>query len=286
MQKFLEQFDGYLTTIFADPEIPHELKVAMEYSLLNGGKRIRPSLCFATALLESSHNVEDIFPLAAAIEMVHTYSLIHDDLPAMDDDDMRRGKASNHKQFTEATAILAGDGLLSHSFYILQELKAEPSKIIAINRLFAQTIGITGMVAGQIDDIAAELNKTLTLADLEAIQLNKTGKLFACAITGTALFFEYPAEIQAVLANWWQQLGKLFQAVDDLLDDDPTTGKTVGIDAANGKITMLSLLGRDGLYNYIDTLTTGIKQQLVTLDDKGYNTASFAQILSQIVAKI
>ena len=174
---FNEELEKYIKKI-QPPKVLHD---SMQYSLLAGGKRIRPLLLFAT--LEAFQKNPSLgLPVACAVEMVHTYSLIHDDLPAMDDDDYRRGKLTNHKVFGEATAILSGDALLTYSFQVLAEAKEIPSeqRIRLIEEL-ARAAGPEGMVAGQFDDLAAE-NKQISLNELEKIHIHKTGKLLAYCI--------------------------------------------------------------------------------------------------------
>lgn len=219
---------------------------AMRYSALGGGKRVRPFLVMATARL---FNVSETSALrvAAALEMIHCYSLIHDDLPAMDDDDLRRGQPTCHKKFDEATAILAGDALLTRAFEILghEDTHSDPSVRCRLVVELAQASGMNGMVGGQMIDLAAE-NRTLDLPEITRLQRMKTGALivFAC-VAGAILGKARPARYNA-LRNYGYDLGLAFQIADDLLDVEASVeeaGKQVGKDAARGKATFVSLMG-------------------------------------------
>ena len=160
--------NNYLENVFKNEIIPSRLKESMLYSLNLGGKRIRPILCLSCAKL-SNMDEELILPFAASIEMIHTYSLIHDDLPAMDNDDIRRGKASNHKSFDEATAILAGDGLLTEAFHFISNIKLPPKRILMAINVLAKASGASGMVGGQIIDILNTNKKTISFTYINDI---------------------------------------------------------------------------------------------------------------------
>ncbi|MGL4952568.1 MAG: polyprenyl synthetase family protein [Culicoidibacterales bacterium] len=247
LQSELTQFEKYLTTVANTLPYPQKLQEAAAYSLLAGGKRIRPLLTFATAKafgLES----QEVYPLATAIEMIHTYSLIHDDLPAMDDDDLRRGKPTNHKVYGEATAILAGDALLTESFNQLAKLQVKPEIIVELIGNLVRCAGGAGMVGGQILDLAAEQNQ-VPLEQLQEIHYLKTGRMIEIAIVGAAQIAQAPKLTIMLLETYAQAIGLAFQIQDDILDVTATTqqlGKPQGSDVAKVKSTYVSLLGLDG----------------------------------------
>lgn len=254
----LKEQSRCVATFLADclsslPGLPAGLRAAMDYSLLAGGKRLRPALCltfvgtFAPAA-EREAVLAAAMPFAAGIECIHTYSLIHDDLPAMDNDDMRRGRPSNHKQFDEATAILAGDSLLTDAFFLMASVGASlpAERVLAAVSCMAKAAGGPGMVGGQFLDMRYTLAKTATLDELRAMHAMKTGALIAAAcVTGAILGGADEAARHAVAA-YGRALGAAFQIMDDVLDEtgDPALlGKPVGSDAANEKPTYPSLLG-------------------------------------------
>ncbi len=252
------------------------LLAAMEYSLLAGGKRLRPLLFLAA--LESIGQVEEnelaaYLPFACGIEMLHTYSLIHDDLPAMDNDDLRRGRPSCHKAFDEATAILAGDGLLTHCFCCLLAAGAPAERLVQAGRYFAWQAGIGGMVSGQALDIDAETAaEPLNLAGLRKIHASKTGALLESAIVcGGILAGADEAQKQA-LKEFGRQFGLAFQITDDILDvvgDEAKLGKPVGSDAANNKTTYVSLLGLAGAGQAAQAAMTAARDALEPLGESG-----------------
>lgn len=228
--------------------IPTLLKEAMLYSIKAGGKRIRPILMIASAEAFGG-NKHNVLPAAIALEMVHTYSLIHDDLPAMDDDQLRRGLPTNHIQFDEATAILAGDGLLTMAFQVISEaehLSAE-QRIMIISRLSAAS-GASGMVAGQILDLKAE-DRTIGLAEMERIHYLKTGELLIFAMEmGAYIAGASETDLEAV-KQCGQHIGLIFQIQDDILDiqgQESRIGKQIGSDLNNEKSTYPKLLGING----------------------------------------
>ena len=246
MQRYLELIEPALEQSLPQ-EDGSEVCSAMRYSLCAGGKRIRPVL-----LLESHRlcggDVKNVLPFACALEMIHTYSLIHDDLPCMDDDDLRRGRPSCHKQFGEATALLAGDALLTHAFLLcMQNDFAEQRPDLALRAvgLLAANAGIFGMIGGQEIDLAGE-GKRIPLETLQTMDEKKTGALIkaACKI-GAALAESRNAQYVS-LQRYAEHLGQAFQIVDDILDvegDTETLGKPVGSDAESSKSTYVSLLG-------------------------------------------
>ncbi|MDE5833204.1 MAG: polyprenyl synthetase family protein [Desulfovibrio sp.] len=227
------------------PGTPVKLREAMVYSLEAGGKRIRPVLCLTFGSLFGAE--EDILlPFAAAIEMIHTYSLIHDDLPAMDDDDLRRGKPSCHKAFGEAAAILAGDGLLTEAFLVMTRSRAPRSRLLEATRVFARAAGSAGMVGGQELDMEYTGGKTATLEEVARMQAMKTGAILeASCVCGAILAGASPEELETA-SGYGRALGKAFQIVDDILDitaDEKILGKPKGSDAAAGKSTWPAVAG-------------------------------------------
>ncbi len=230
-------------------EIPQGLADAVAYSLMAGGKRLRPALCLSFTRLFAGDD-EKALPFAAGIECIHTYSLIHDDLPAMDNDDFRRGKPSCHKQFDEATAILAGDALLTDAFFLMsscaESLPAE-RVLQAINRM-ALAAGSAGMVGGQFLDMQYTGKQSIPLAALREMHAMKTGALLQASCLCGALLAGAENEELKKVAAYGRALGAAFQIADDILDetgDAAAMGKPVGSDSANGKITYPSLLGLD-----------------------------------------
>lgn len=227
------------------PDIPLRLRNAMEYSLLAGGKRIRPVLC----LVWAEHfglKPEQILPFAAAIELIHTYSLIHDDLPAMDDDDLRRGRPSSHKRFDEATAILAGDGLLTNAFALACDTPLPPDRLLAAMLTLAKAAGSSGMVGGQLLDMEFTARNDISIEQIADMQARKTGAmLMAACVCGAILGGASQQDVNDA-EIYGASLGRAFQIVDDLLDLTATTealGKPAGSDVAKGKSTYPAKIG-------------------------------------------
>ena len=238
----------------AETASPATLHKAMRYSIFAGGKRLRPALVLAAAEAVGG-SYEEALPAACAVEMIHTYSLIHDDLPAMDDDDLRRGRPTNHKVFGEAMAILAGDGLLTYAFEVLT-LRSKPATVAALVRAVAKGVGTVGMVGGQVLDMEGEGRKA-TLESVRAIHAWKTAALIAaCCEAGALASGAGAAEIER-LANYGQNIGLAFQIVDDILDLTSTSealGKTPGKDAKTGKATYPSIMGVEASRKEADRL--------------------------------
>lgn len=221
-------------------ERPARLHAAMRYSLLAGGKRLRPVLCLASAEAVGGARTAALLP-AIALECLHTYTLIHDDLPAMDDDDLRRGQPTCHKKFDEATAILAGDALLTFAFELLTRATPVPQLILEL----AQAAGSRGVVGGQAEDLAAE-GREPDVALLEYIHTHKTGALIRAACRMGALAGGANAEQLTVLTTYAEKIGLAFQIADDVLNVISTPeqlGKATGSDAANRKMTYVTLYG-------------------------------------------
>lgn len=227
---------------------PDRLNDAIRYALLAPGKRLRPALAMMAAEACGAEPTTAL-PAAVAVELVHAYSLIHDDLPAMDDDDRRRGRPTVHIQFDEATAILAGDALLAMAFQHLAGEVQDPDLAVEAIGILAAAAGRSALVGGQADDLAAELGGPRTVAQLESIHRRKTGALIAAAIDLGALLASASRNQRDILARFANDLGLAFQVVDDLLDftaDENVLGKRAGKDVQRGKLTYPGLLGVDG----------------------------------------
>ncbi len=225
---------------------PTHLRAAMRYSLFNGGKRVRPILAYASALaINPAIDLAQLDPVACALECLHSYSLVHDDLPAMDDDDLRRGKPTCHIAFNEASAILAGDGLQTLAFDLLTQTDLPPAIQIQLVRQLASSSGVEGMVLGQAIDLAA-VDHFLDLGQLENMHRHKTGALIRAAVAmGATAAGANAAQLHA-LDNYAAAIGLAFQVQDDILDvtaDTATLGKQQGADIARNKPTYVSLLG-------------------------------------------
>lgn len=219
---------------------------AMQYSIEAGGKRIRPLLLLATLDFFEQPMTKAAYQTGAALEMIHTYSLIHDDLPAMDNDDLRRGLPTNHKVFGDAIAILAGDGLLTEAFHLVAQIEElDPSIQLQLIRELALASGTSGMIAGQVADIQAE-SQTLLLPELQQIHKRKTGALIRYAVQAALIIGGIEKEVAEVFLKFADHLGIAFQIRDDLLDVVGSTedlGKNTGMDAAMQKSTYPALLG-------------------------------------------
>lgn len=226
-------------------EIPEDLHKALHYTLSSPGKRIRSALVLWCCELVSGHDNAPAQLAAAAIEMVHTYSLVHDDLPAMDDDDLRRGRPTCHKAFDEATAILTGDGLLTLAFEVLADGVDDPVLSVGLIRELARAAGPAGMIAGQIADLRAE-NTAGTIETLEYIHTNKTAKMFRCAtLMGGLCGGASDGQLEA-LGRYGLKIGLGFQIADDILDVSASSeqlGKTAGKDVAAAKCTYPAVVG-------------------------------------------
>jgi geranylgeranyl diphosphate synthase, type II len=248
LEHYREIVDRELERCFS-PTLPApRLAEAMRYSLKAGGKRIRPALAFAAC--EAAGGIpEDALPVACALEMIHTYSLIHDDLPAMDDDDLRRGRPTNHKVYGEAIAILAGDGLLTEAFTVLSspEWKIPVERRIEIVRIVSDGAGANGMVAGQVLDLEHE-GKPTEERTLEQIHKHKTGKLLTAAVLAGGKAGGAEGKVFEALRTYGEKIGLAFQIADDILDLTATTeelGKDSKSDLKKGKATYPAILGME-----------------------------------------
>ena len=233
---------------FIPKGIPKELFDAMEYSLKAGGKRLRPILVLESAKAAGKNNIDDILDIAIATEFIHTYSLIHDDLPAMDNDELRRGKPTCHIVFGEAIAILAGDGLQSYAFELISKNKAvSPEKLLRVINILSHGTGIYGMVAGQAADILHE--KEGSFNDIEFIHIHKTAKFIQSCCQIGAILADATQEQEKALSNYGLYIGIAFQIQDDILDevgDEVKLGKKVRKDREREKLTYPLIYGIEG----------------------------------------
>ena len=261
---------------------------AMRYSLFVGGKRVRPILCLASAetVTGDSLRLDEALIIGCALECIHTYSLIHDDLPAMDDDELRRGKPTNHMLYGEAGAILAGDGLLTFAFELLARPTASLPAATQLNivRLVAEAAGPLGMVGGQALDIAGE-NTEFPIAHLQTIHRSKTGALIRCAVQAGGLAGGATARQVDQLISYGESIGLAFQIVDDLLDATSTTeilGKSAGADQIRGKATYPAFVGVEKTKNLAQH---AVEQAKTALDGFGPSAAPLVHLADYIYAR-
>jgi geranylgeranyl pyrophosphate synthase len=256
LRAFQQRITDQLDICLSLPKAPAHLLAAMRYAVFNGGKRIRPGLVYLTGQVLGSV-VERADKSACAIEMIHCYSLIHDDLPSMDNDDLRRGKPTVHIQFDEATAILAGDGLQALAFELIAtDQHLDPDSRIEIIRILSHAAGPSGMVGGQAIDLAAE-SQLITAAELENMHRRKTGDLIAACLQVAARIKGADETTENALVAYGYSLGLAFQIRDDILDhtgDTATLGKPSGSDLSNHKSTFVSLHGLPGAHAQLEQL--------------------------------
>lgn len=266
MNSYVDTINLQIEKIY-DKGLSDQLIESMNYSLQAGGKRIRPVLLLTTLEMFGS-DIQKGLKTAAAIEMIHTYSLIHDDLPAMDDDDYRRGKLTNHKVFGEATAVLAGDALLTDSFaQIMEDERLTDRQKVQLALLISQAAGSSGMVGGQMLDMKAE-EQQLSYHELEEVHLHKTGELIRVCFVAAGIIAER-SELD-VLSDLGRLFGLIFQIKDDILDVEGNfedIGKTVGSDEANQKSTYVSLLGLQGAKDKMQQLYDEAVKKMAQLSD-------------------
>ncbi len=282
MKKYAEMTDRQLEKYIAEIDAPGILKEAMGYSLQAGGKRIRPILTLST-LAAFKKDITIGIPVACAIEMIHTYSLIHDDLPAMDNDDFRRGKPTNHRVFGEANAILAGDALLTYGFQVLSEMNISLEKRITLINGLARASGPEGMVAGQAADLEGE-NKSLNIEQLEYIHRNKTGKLISFSVLAGAVLADAGQEITEKLEKFAYHIGMAFQIRDDILDIEGSvekTGKPVGSDEKKQKSTYPQLLTLTGAKEKLNEHT---QEALKILEELPLDTSKL-QYVTELISR-
>ena len=256
--------EGWLGRCLRNREPRGDLYDAMEYSLLAGGKRIRPVLTLECCRM-CGGEPETALPLAGAVEMIHTYSLIHDDLPCMDDDDLRRGRPTNHKVYGEATAVLAGDALLTAAFEVILDAGSlPPERLLTAAAVLARAAGGWGMVGGQILDMAGE-GHALSLSEVEELQRMKTGALITAAAEMGCVAAGGAQEQRAAVRRYAEKLGLAFQIQDDILDvvgNAAALGKSVGSDARSEKTTFVTLKGVETCRKLVRRLTEEAKEAL------------------------
>jgi len=264
---------------------PATIHRAVRYSLFAGGKRIRPVLVLAAAGAVGGSR-EEAMPLACAVEMIHTYSLVHDDLPAMDDDDLRRGKPTSHKVFGEAVAILAGDALLTRAFHLMAEVPAGWSdgrvrRRLAATAVLGEACGTGGLIGGQVVDLESE-GRTIDGAALEGLHRAKTGALLGACVRGGAILGGAAEDDLARLARYADAIGLAFQVVDDVLDATESAerlGKTAGKDEAAGKSTYVSVHGLAGARRKAAELRGQALDAVAPLGERGALLAHLARLV-------
>lgn len=262
-----EQFESYIKDL---PKMEQgTLRNAMAYSYLAPGKRLRPCL-FLFAVEAFGGDQKKLFPFAAGIEMIHSYSLIHDDLPAMDNDDFRRGKPTCHRVYGDGMAILAGDGLLSEAFHLMASIceSVDSDRLLTAISMASSFCGIQGMVYGQSLDIEGE-GKPLTLSELETIHYYKTGAMLSLSIASGALLAGAIEEEVKILDGFGRKFGLAFQIIDDVLDETgtfETLGKPIGSDAEQHKTTYVTLLGVDGAKAMAEKVIEEANQMIGEID--------------------
>jgi len=246
---------------------------AMRYSLFAGGKRLRPVLCTAGAEAVGG-DAQSVLPVACALEMIHTYSLIHDDLPVMDNDDLRRGKPTNHKVFGEAMALLAGDGLLTKAFHLMThpdpENRVKPGASLKVIGLIATAAGYEGMVGGQVVDIQSE-GKEVDSSVVEFIHTRKTGALIAASVCSGAILGGAEKDQLKALTSYGEDIGLAFQVADDILNVEGSSqemGKSVGSDAQQGKITYPAVFGLERSKEIQRALVDRAMESLKSFEDR------------------
>lgn len=255
------------------------LNKAVRYSLLAGGKRLRPVLCMSAE--EMGLNKEKSVLCGCAIEMIHTYSLIHDDLPAMDDDDLRRGIETNHKKFDEATAILAGDALLTKAFEILSMQDIEPEKIVETIKIVSGASGESGMVSGQVKDIDSE-SKMISIEELKTLHMEKTGALIRASLNCGSVIGEIQENMRIHLDEYGKLIGLAFQVVDDILDisgDPLVMGKPSGTDEKNNKATYPLLMGMEKSEKFAGDLIAESIEHLSCFGEKALPLRAIAEYI-------
>lgn len=263
---------------------PEKIYEAMRYSLLAGGKRLRPILCLASCELAGGTTSMAI-PTACALEMIHTMSLIHDDLPAMDNDDYRRGKLTNHKVYGEDIAILAGDGLLTYAFEFIatKTENVPPQQVLQTIAYLGRAAGAGGLIGGQVVDVESEGKTDVSLETLNYIHAHKTGALLeACVVCGAILASASEADLQR-LSRFAKNIGLAFQIIDDILDITATQeelGKTAGKDVQAGKVTYPSLWGIEESRRQASQLVADAKAQLAVFGSKALPLLAIADFIT------
>ncbi len=276
-----QQLSGFLP---AADLVPHKLHEAMRYTTLGGGKRVRPLLVYAAGALFGAP-AEALARASAAVEMIHVYSLVHDDMPCMDDDELRRGKPTVHVAYDEATALLVGDALQAQAFNVLADMESvTPSRQVAMLRLLAQAAGSAGMCGGQAIDLD-NVGKSMTLAQLERMHQLKTGAMLRVSVVlGAVAGRELDVAELAALGTYSNAIGLAFQVVDDILDataDSATLGKTAGKDAEQNKPTYVSILGLEPSKALAEKLRNDAHQALAPFGEKANRLRELADLIVQ-----
>ncbi|KRA77225.1 geranyl transferase [Lysobacter sp. Root667] len=280
-----ERADAALVRALPDPDSPpQDLHAAMRHAVLLGGKRLRPLLVYAAGALFDADEAALDAP-AAAVELIHAYSLVHDDLPAMDDDALRRGQPTVHVAYDEATAILAGDALQSLAFAVLADARTDDGVRVALLSTLAHAAGAAGMCGGQALDVAATGGgASLDLAALERLHSLKTGALIRAAVRMGALCGGADAQALIALDRYAHALGLAFQVRDDILDiegSSATLGKTAGKDVAQDKATFPALIGLDGSRARLDALVRGMHEALAPFGEKAAALTELGEFAAQ-----
>ena len=266
-------------------ERPPRLLEAMRYATLGGGKRLRPFLFVeAAALFGTARTDVGLCRAASALEMIHCYSLVHDDLPAMDDDDLRRGKPTTHKAFDEATAILAGDALLTYAFDIMADpaIHADPVARADLVLGLSRAAGLGGMAGGQMLDLEAE-SRTLNAEQISTLQAMKTGALIRFGCEGGAVFAGASSDDRTTMREFGEIIGRAFQLADDLLDvtaSEAEMGKKTGKDAEQGKATLVGLYGLDESRRRLDDLVGQARSKMDRFEERGTILVETAEFIA------
>lgn len=279
-----EIVDSHIVALLEDLEYPSAIAEGMKYSVLNGGKRLRPILLLMTLEI-LNQDMREGLSIGAAIELIHSYSLVHDDLPALDNDDYRRGKLTTHKKFGEAEAILIGDALLTHAFNILSEKteKISPEKLIKIIALTSKYAGINGMIGGQMIDIQSE-GKKIDLDTLKYIHSHKTGKMIKLPIEIGCIIGNPDAKKREALIEYGELIGLAFQIKDDILDiegDFQKIGKPVGSDIELEKSTYPSLIGMENSKILLEE--TLMRAKKIMIETFGFENSLIFQKLADYI---
>lgn len=287
----VRHIEGVLAELLPQPETPPEvLHEAMRYAVLGGGKRVRASLVYAAGEVSSQPGVAQsaqslaLDYAASAVELIHAYSLIHDDLPCMDDDDLRRGRPTVHIRYNEATAMLAGDALQPLAFELLAQMPIAPALIVQATQLLARAVGSLGMVGGQAIDCES-VGLSLSSEQLQHMHRMKTGALLEVSVLLGGIVAGASSATRQGLERYATAIGLAFQVMDDILDvtsDTATLGKTAGKDAASNKPTYVSILGLDASRELLNTLSEQAREALLPL---GPAASSLSGIVDYIVSR-
>ena len=285
---YLDKINSELEEIYSIPDITQKnVFSAMNYAICGGGKRIRPVITAAVCDMLGG-DTTDAIKVGCAVESIHNYSLIHDDLPCMDDDALRRGRATCHMVYGEDMALLAGDGLLNIAFEILSDVTAFKTlgegELLSIIRCLSSASGVLGMIGGQVVDLECEERADVTADELIYLHNHKTGALIRAAVRCGCLCGgkDCGEEVYEALDSYAQRLGLAFQIQDDILDvvgDEELLGKTIGSDAQEGKNTFVTMFGLDGAKEYLADITADAKEVLKTLGERGKFLDSLAEYL-------